>query len=197
MSVIFDQLRISNNGQHFHIDAHIDDASYYSQMYIKQVIICTEDQVSESHPETYGSSNVYKQEFEDTTLREIHLVLSPVEFNESFPKTDFSHNIFFVYVEIAGTLAPDTPCGMDGLVTLGVTLDYKVLYDIAMGFTRELADTCNIPNGFIDFILNKEALFFALNTGHYIPAIKFWKNLLNINLNGAGLLTTKPCRCHG
>lgn len=344
--VVFDQLRISDDGQCLHIDAHVNKASYFDNVYLDKVTICTEEQVNETNPESYGNDYVYQQQvsateeikqvydkvqvlseqkvmdkessfgglgidvesienadtnymsfvfsgkysvldtgytpkmvvataafnpyednlnnqeilftvdgeaFEgkghrvwqfkgkgevkkntkvyfyiynqtsngtysyvtlDTTddfnfqhflwqvysvmpesnLKEVHLVLSANSLNENFTECDLSKHMFFVYIECTGTPSSDTPCTLDE-TAVGVTFDYGVIFNQAMGYTRELSDSCNIPSNFIDFILNTDALKISLETEHYIPAINFWKRLLG--MKGSVTSTTKPCGCHG
>ena len=75
--VIYDQLRISDDGQSLFIDAHVNKASYFDNVYIKRVTICTENQVHESDPQTYGSDNIYQKD-----ISEINYPIQPV-----YPKT--------------------------------------------------------------------------------------------------------------
>ena len=151
-----------------------------------------------------------------TTEKEAHLLLTEASFNEAFNNTDeeghaidenlpiatealsggLSKHMFFVYVECEGALAPDTPCGLDE-VSLGVTFDYGVIYNNAMAFTRELADSCQMPKGFIDFMLNTEALKLSLETRHYVPAINYWKWLTGANGILKSNSNSKGCGCHG
>lgn len=346
--VTFEQLRISDDGQSLFIDAHVNKASYFDNVYLKKITICTEDQVSETTPLSYGSDFIYQENITptetihalydkvkilsenqlmgtmqenggwrinyetpinsenpaisivlsgkfsildseyapklvvatnvfnpltdglnnpeilftvdgvhyseqghdtwrfkgkgftnsnstlhfylykqtasgvygyvrlDTTddvnflhflwqiwyetpsinRKEVHLVLGINDFNEKFTAGDLSHNMFFVYIECDGTPDPCTPCRLDEMTTLGVTFDYGIIFNQAMGYTKELADDCTVSKEFIDFILNFDALKLAIETEHYVPAIGFWKwitqgkNLVNGSL-------TKPCRCHG
>ena len=353
MSVIFDQLRISDDGHTMYVDAHVNKSSYFENVYLNRVTICTEEQVSELSPETYSDKYVYRKNFvpsTDCTLesrydkiqvltadnlldnvtekggvsisfdskeealssylsvlfsgdfpqlstgntpvmvvaepsfdpttepinsekvllksegsqipygdrniwqfkgkedlqgytsvvvyiyslddsgvylqvpiqstadknflhfywqvfdliphvnqKELHLMLKPQDFNENFSTSDFSHNMFFVYVETVGIPSEDTPCRLDEMTTLGVTFDYGVLYQQAMGYTKELADDCNISKSFVDFILNTEALKLSLETGHYIPAIQLWKKLAGEGNTAvsSGMIKFKPCGCHG
>lgn len=67
MSAIFDQLRISDNGQKLYIDAHVNKAPYFDNVYLEKITICTEDQVSESNPETYGNEFIYQKTIEPET----------------------------------------------------------------------------------------------------------------------------------
>ena len=216
MSVIFDQLRISDDGKNLFIDVHVNSERYFDNMYIDRITICTEEQVSETHPKTYGSKFVYQGSIccnmPCKHNRKISMVLSKADLDKAFNNTSsgkpvrkgpiatepleggFSRHMLFVYLECGGIPAPDTPCGLDEFVTLGVTYDYGLLYYNAMRLTRELADKCRAPTGFIDFILNYNALKVAVETDHYVPAVKFWKSLQEFTHGGR---STKHCGCHG
>lgn len=128
--------------------------------------------------------------------KEVHLVLSINDFNEKFKAKDMTENMFFVYITATGTPASDTPCRLDEMTTLGVTLDYGLIYNNALCYTRELADSCNVPMGFIDFIMNYEALRLAVETEHYLVAIDHFNWLKNNGCAGNGTIT-KGCGCHG
>ena len=139
------------------------------------------------------------QEYSEITVinnKELHLVLTPVMMNEKFSLRDFSHNMFFVFIETAGIHALNTPCTLDEITTLGVTFDYGAFFNPAMNYTRELADTCEVSSQFMDFILNFEALKLSIETEHWIPAIGYWKNLMG-GANGINYKGPKPCGCHG
>lgn len=133
-----------------------------------------------------------------TVRKNLNLILTKNDFNEKFAASDLSHNLFFVYIECEGTPDPCTPCRLDEMTTLGVTFDYALLFNQAMNFSRELADNCNIPHNFQDFILNFNALKMAIETEHYVPAIKYWNYMMGSTgtLSGTNV-TTKPCGCHG
>lgn len=132
--------------------------------------------------------------------KEVNLVLGVNDFNENFTASDLSQNMFFVYIECEGTPDPCVPCRLDEMTTLGVTFDYGIMFNQAMNFTRELADTCNIPQNYLNFIMNYDALKLAIETEHYVPAINYWNNLMGkqgIFSNSSKSGTVKPCGCHG
>lgn len=192
--VIFEQLRISDDGKMFFIDVHVNQADYFDNIYLDKIIIATEDQVSEADPLSDYNNYVYSKTIEGNE-KEIHLALTPAEFNEYFKSSDFSSNLFFVYVICKGTVGACTPCRLDELTTLGVTFDYGLLYQKIMGYTRELADNCDVPDDFINLILNFNAFKASVETEHYIPAIKFYNMLKGYGDNGS--VATKGCGCHG
>lgn len=204
--VLFDQLRISDDGLRMYINAHVIQAEntagtdIFAARYIHYIVIKTASQVSESEivPSSSDGENVYSRTFEGN-VKEIDLVLSPADFNLNFNKSDFMSDLFFVYIVcFEDTADPCIPCPLADLTTLGVTFDDNLLYQRTMQYTKSLADECNIPTGFSDFILQWNAFKASVETEHYIPAIKYW-NMLFSNSAGrlSGYHTGGGCGCHG
>lgn len=140
------------------------------------------------------SDDTTLSETRDSGAKEIHLILSACDLNEKYADKDFSRHMFFVFFATKGTPDPCTPCRLDERVTLAVTFDYGLIYNNAMGYTRELGRRCEVPDNFINFILLLSALKMAIETEHYIPAINYYRLLMN-NPNGMPMAT--PCGCHG
>lgn len=128
--------------------------------------------------------------------KDIHLVLCPQNMNEKFKGTDFSKNMFFVYFTVTGTPTADTPCRMDETTTLGVTFDYGLIYDNAMCYTKELSNSCDVPQGFTDFLLHVAALKLAIETEHYVDAINQYKYIIQNGCTGNTGITVKHCGCN-
>ena len=194
MSIIIDQLRISDDSKRMYINLHVNKAEYFDNIYLDSITIMTADKVSETNPNEPTEDYIYKKVFDDG-VREADLVLQPTDFNENFMKSDFSRDLFFVFIKIKGVPDECTPCRLDEEITLAVTFDENMLHQKVMGFTKALADECKTPVGFSDFILLWNAFKASVETEHYIPAIKYWKMLFE---DGASFgITTKPCGCHG
>lgn len=100
----------------------------------------------------------------------LRLTLSGKDLNVA----NLSNNIFFVYVNVKNTPSEDSDITATSESVIGVVFDKSTLYDISMRFLKELSCTCNIPKGFIDFILQMKALDISVETGHYIEAIHYW-----------------------
>lgn len=194
--VLFDQLRISDDGKRMYINLHVNKASYFDNIYLDEMVIIPADKVLETSPTIPSEDYIYKKVFDDD-LKEANIVLLPTDFNEHFSKSDFSHDLFFVYVKVKGTPDPCTPCRLDEEITLGVTFDENLLYHKVMGFTKDFADDCQIPVGFTDFILMWNAFKASIETEHYIPAIKYWSMLFNYGGKVFSPSSLKPCGCHG
>lgn len=211
--IIFDQLRLSDDGTWLYINAHVNTADRFKDIYIDSIHIMTADRVSETNPNIYTEDCIYEKTF-DGEQKEIALALQKTDFNKAylfrdmpsdadpaeyakkviFTSEDMESSLFFVYIKCKGTINGSVPCMSDEPVTLGVTFDEKLLYQRVMDYTKQLADDCNTPAGFIDFILLWNAFKASVETDHYVPAIKYWNMLFD---TGADNYRTKGCGCHG
>lgn len=193
MSVIFDQLRIADDGKKLFIDAHVNLASQFEETTIDSLYIVLESQVYETRtidPESNGY--IYKKTYEN--VKAIHEVIDISDENLIYNKTTFS-DLLFVYVGCSN-LPEDKDCYASvGKYFLNVTFDVNLLHQRVMGFTKQLAEDCQTPNGFIDFILLWNAFKAAVETEHFIPAIEYYNMLFSSY--GAASNTSKHCGCHG
>ena len=191
--LIFDQLRLSDNATKLYINIHVNKADYFKDIYLDNIKIMTADKVSETNPEVPTEDCIFTHTFGDN-VKEAALVLTVNDF-PTLKQSDMSRTLFFVYVKCKGTVGACVPCRLDELTTLGVTFDEKLLYQRVMDYTKSLADDCKIPVGFTDFILLWNAFKASIETEHYIPAIKFWNQLFDVDT--IGNITYKGCGCHG
>lgn len=203
--ILFDQLRISDDGQRLYINVHVNKADYFKNMYIDSIVVMTADKVSETAPGTPTSDYVYIKKVEGNA-KELDLVLTPLDLTKSwetdskamaFNKADISNTLFFVYIKCKGTPGECTPCRLDEETTLGVVFDENVLYQRVMDYTKELVADCSVPTEFTDFILLWNAFKAAIETEHYIAAIKFYNKLFGVVRRGYSNNIIKTCGCNG
>jgi hypothetical protein len=205
--IIFDQLRISDDGSKMFIDVHVSQA-VGEGIYLQNIVITTAENVPETVSLTSVDKYIYKENFIGN-ITEAQLMLDVNAFNEAFNNmrpnaeatipyqgTSLSGPLFFVWVDTtAENYSAETPCFADE-PTLGVTFDAKLLYQQAMGYTKELADDCTISDGFIDFILTYSAFKSAVETDHYCDAKTFYNQLLGISRDTPKKIGRR-CGCHG
>ena len=205
--VIFDQLRISDDGRRMFIDIHVNQAAGEG-IHLQNLVITTAEHVPESVSLSSVDAYIYKKNFEGTE-DEAHMILDASTFDAAFnhllpdaeatiPYTSnsLSGPLFFVWVDTtAPNYSAETPCFADE-PTLGITFDAKLLYQQAMGYTKELADNCTISDGFIDFILTYSAFKSAVETDHYCDAKTFYNQLLGISKDTPKKIGRR-CGCHG
>lgn len=203
--IIFDQLRISDDGKRMYINAHVNKADYFNDIYIDSIVIQTADKVSETDPGLPTSDYVYIKKAEENA-KELNLVLEASDLSRSwesdpkaiaFGRGDMSKTLFFVYIKCKGTPGSCTPCRLDEETTLGVVFDENVLHQRVMDYTKELVADCNVPTAFIDFILLWNAFKSAIETEHYIPAIKFFNMMFEEVGKSCQSRTIKTCGCNG
>lgn len=205
MSVIFDQLRISDDGKRMYINAHVNKADFFKDIYIDSIVIQTADKVSETDPGLPTPDYVYIKKAEENA-KELNLVLEASDLSKSwesdpkdiaFNKGDMSKTLFFVYIKCKGTPDPCTPCRLDEETTLGVVFDENMLHQKVMDYTKELVADCNVHTAFIDFILLWNAFKASIETEHYIPAIKFFNMMFEEVGKSFQSRTIKTCGCNG
>ena len=159
--VQFNELKITPDGQRLIIDVSVKDLEYYTNVYLDTVQIDTQDTFVESGP---SSEVVYSKTIEGNT-KSVRLELGIGDLLPSL-----NDNLFFVYVKTKGTPATNTPCGMDNIYTLGITLNTCFIYNSIMQSVKEVAKDCDIPKNFIDSYLRFKAFEICINTEHYTEA---------------------------
>ena len=197
--IVFDQVRISDDGKVFYLDAHVKNSASFNDVYITKLAVMRDTEMSETNATEFPESSYAYFEGWDIgeELKEVHRVITLNDLNPLLTPTikDLSHNLFFVYIECEGTPSFDTPCNSYNNPSIAAAYDTRRIYSIGMNYVRELSVDCTIPSGFIDFILNNEALKFAIGTGHYIPAKQYFNNVMGYSRGNVG--TIKNCGCHG
>lgn len=160
----FVELRITPDGKKLVIDVQIKNESYYTNVYLDDITIDTQD--------TYSTSThtpIFYHEFGASEKS------YSIELNANALQLTDLNQLFFVKVNAKGTPSPDTPCGKDiDCVTAAIANMYP-MYQNGMNYIKQLAGSCEIPQGFTDFILRKDAIELALKTGNYTEAIKYYK----------------------
>lgn len=185
--IVFQDLRISSDGNQLFIDAVIAPYNYYEGMFISSISIDTEQTFIPSGP---SGSVVYSKEFQDQN-KEQSLILTPKDLNLG----SFNNHILYVYVEVDGIPDSMTPCGMDNKITLGVALNWYTIYRQGLKYMRQTSDNCcGMSREFVDYILRFKAFELALRTANYqLANNRFlqWFSLGNISS-----YSVSPCNCN-
>lgn len=219
--VIINELRITPDGKNLIVEATVENLEYYKQVYIDSVVIDTQDTYSANGP---SNNPVYSVEFEDTHdnistrndcseiittedsdckcgcvyasqkhgKKNIRFVLSAKDIGG---RVTLDNDIFFVYIIATGVPCITTPCGMDNCTVMGIAYNLRPLYNLGMGYIRELSDNCSMPKNFIDYILRFKAFELSLRTGNYTLAIDYWKRFFKKKTSS--ISKPKGCGCYG
>lgn len=187
--ITIQELRVTNTGKRLVIGASVRTESYYDDVYIDKVIIDTGETYSEVGP---SSTPIYTEQFEGNK-KSINLQLDKLNLSDF----DLTSHLFFVYVIAKGTPASNTPCGMDNVNTLGVTMYMGNYYNKFMKYIDEMnGGNCTVPQGLIDHILRWEALNASIDSGHYLKGIEYFNKWFSSVSPTAVILAPKAC-CHG
>lgn len=195
--IIFDQLRISDDGKKMYIDAHVSQATVFADTIIEKLIICLADEVSENEtidPESIP--NIFYKEYITEDTKEIHEVISIDDEDLHYSSTTFK-DLFFVYIKCDNVPEESTCYTAIGNYVLGVLFDTALFYRTVMQHTKELNKSCEIPKSFIDLILLWNGFNAAVKTGHYLTAIDFYNKLFENSPLTAASSINNICGCHG
>lgn len=165
--VQFNELGLSKDGKKIIIDAQVIESDFYQDVYLDTINIDTYSNYTEAGVST---TPIYTHTVTGEQ-KKVHLVLDNLDLNN----TSIQGNLFFVYVKVKGTPSPETPCGMDEVTTTGTIVDTHSIYNISMGYLRQVEDSCEIPKDFIDMMLKYKAFNLALETQNFPTAIKYWE----------------------
>ena len=203
--IVYDQLRISDDGKCMYIDAHVTQADCFADTVIEKLCICLGSQVYETQTiDPESNVCIYTKDYTGET-KEIHEVITLDDEALVYAKDSFSKDLFFVYIKCSGQPEACSCFASIGNYVLAVTFDENMYYQRVMGYTKQMADDCQTPVGFTDFILLWNAFKAAVETEHYLPAIKFYNMLFGMDETGqpygpygkTDAVTPKPCGCHG
>lgn len=183
--IIIEELQVTKDAKNLIIGARVRKDRYYTDVYIDKIIIDTEETYVEGGP---SKSPIYSKQLEGNN-KEVNLSLDKLDLGVH----PYNH-LFFVYITVKGTPSSDTPCGMDNVNTLGVTMYSGDYYKTFMSYIKEMNNTCQVPQGLIDTILRYKALNASIDSGHYIQGIKYFNKWFS---GKTTLPITSNCGCNG
>lgn len=174
--VQFNELRISPDGKNLYIDVSVKNEEYYRDVYIDSIMIDDQDTYKNSGPSSrskivYPVCDILSGITPDEDLKRVKLVLDSTDLGSM-------DKLFFVYVKTKGTPREDTPCGMNNTITMGTVADLYPFYQRAMSYIGELAESCSVPQDFVDYILRLKAMELAIKTCNYEDAIDYYTKFL-------------------
>ncbi len=198
-------LRILPDHIHMVVDIEIIDSELYKDVTLSEVVIDTDNTFSGTQYD-HSSKYIYRHICPSGSKKERFIIdLSSLNFVPEHMNIEdikdgridpafFLKHMFFVYVKTSGSPDPSAPCYGNSNIVMQTVIDNKRIYNMLIGFTGELSDRCEIPKGFMDYILLFKAFEVNVSTGHYVNAIKFWRKL---HKNSSGLKQIHKCSCHG
>lgn len=185
--IYFKELKIDQQTKKLIISAAVNEAQYFSKVYIDKVLISTEHLSSWPTDESkyYVISDINSKNYYNCLSAKDMLV---------YNLDSFGNNILFVYVKTKGTPSIDTPCGCDNEITLGVVYDKSIIYNKLLSYIKEVSNNCTIPKELINVYLQYKLFDTAIKSGNYTSASKIWNGLYsNIKVDSQ----IKICGCNG
>lgn len=181
----FNTLMVIPYNKGIDIDISVMDLPYFKDVYLKSIIIDTQDTFKADGP---SSNPVYTLNIEDNT-KSLHLLIKDSELLIS----SMENTIFFVYVTVKGTPSIDTPCGLDNTISVGTCYDKCTIFQRGMKYIQETYNNCKVPRNFIDFILRYKAFEMCLTVKNLPLAITYWKGFIETMFK----TDLTKCNCYG
>lgn len=186
---------IARDAKYLYLKAAVDDMSYFNDVYVDYLeftIYKVADKTIEPvkielNPDGTPHSQPYTE-----NVKKVNLSLEP----QDLGITEFRTPVIIVKVYTKGYPSPDTPCGMDEEFAIGIAYNESVLYDKGLGFLRQVGVDCEIPQDFIDWILQSSAFELALKSGNIDEALQWWLRLISNRGTGHSSKSSN-CGCHG
>lgn len=175
--IIYNKLELKNHTLYFNFE--MGDEPYYNNSAIDGIRVDTPLTYGTEYPFYYAHGTDFEKFILDGGIIEGSI------------STAGSKSSMFIITPIVDELPTEGPCGSD-IVDKAVIYDKQIILDKGLAFLKELGDTCNIPRGFIDFILRHKAMDMAIETCNYELAIKYW----NMFMTNTGTTIT-GCGCYG
>lgn len=176
----FTKILLSEDNKNLIIKAKIEESSYFENVYLDSIII---DDVKSYDTDAHVFAGILEDNF-----KEYEWVI-PV--NNIL--TSLTNNMLFIKIKSKGVPSFDCPCNSDINEIIGVFADVCSILNNINLYSKELNKDCQLPKGFIDYLLLFKALEYALKSCNYDKAIKYWKKLQNTQ----SLKIVNKCGCNG
>lgn len=197
--VVFDELRITEDGQYLIIDARIRKDITTEGCKITSIWVCDSSEYKEGIPSDTNPIGVKVYDYEDSEdnlPRRVYKKIDP-RYYDNLPSS-FKGKLLFVYANVFMPDEIDAPCGCYSNPSVGVTLDMSIIYNQFMKYINDLcsnSDSCssNVSSGLTDFILRYNSFLLAIDSKHYRKGIEFFNKWFSSDSK----MVTHNCGCHG
>jgi hypothetical protein len=163
----FNSIQIALDNSFLAINAEVLSDSQYDTFYINKIVIDNNDTYTIN-----GASEtpVYEEEF-DTGTREIDLKIPSNTITNGI-----ENKMFIVYVYVKDTTNPNTLT----VQSYGV-FNYGYFYRRSLNYLSEFCGcNNNVPNNFINYSLQAQAIDFSIRTGNYIKAVTLFNKFITL-----------------
>lgn len=203
--IVFDELRITNDGEYLIIDARVRSEDLYKDVHITKVVVGNHRKYTE------GDSIGKEIDFTNLTLskddptRHIFLRLSILDLANKFyddteDNIDLKKDLIYIYIDttpLDNRDCPNLPCDLMQTHNIGVTMYMAPFYNEFMNNMNSLLCTsCDnqIPQNLIDLILRYTALTTAIDSKHFVKANELFSKWFSTNCT---FVLNSNCGCNG
>lgn len=199
------QLAITPDYQKLIIDACIPPVSYLENCYISDIRITNQDKYTGLKPTDETSVYIWdalkykypdpqdyitaKDNNEEPHYKHVRLCIPCNEV------TDGLKGLFYVYITMGGVPSEECPCGEDTAVSMFTVTCIADFYAQIMNYINEIADTCNVPQDFINYFLQIKALDLAIKSGNYVDANTYYNMFFKTTDKRNPGLNKRRCNC--
>ena len=195
----FNELRITEDNKCLIIDVQIEDSRYFEGAVIDKITVDTQDTYLNEEDVTQAVE-VYPAMTEVEDIIQVFDGGRRVRAEVVSPLIKFCKNMFFVHVTTNVDNASESskaPCACSEDTAVAAVANMYPIYQNLMSGIKELADTCTVPQNFINSFLQFQAVNTALEGGNYPLAIKYWNKFYKDSTSPSNKVISKGCGCHG
>lgn len=196
------EFRITEDNACLIVDVQIQDLEWFENVVIDTIVFRTQD----SYIQREGVQAVEKLIYDrnNPNLKQLNLIDSDrhvrleISLRNGILSLSDCQNLCFIEVHADTSDAPESamaPCICSDEIVQAAVANLQPIYQNLMNGVRELANTCTVPQNFINSFLQFQAVETALNAGNYPLAVEYWNKFFS---NGNRTITPKRnCGCHG
>lgn len=171
----FDLCNITHDGKSLNIGVHVENLSYYANIYIDKIQIDDVNTYKVSGP---SDTPVFSQTI-DGNLKSVSLQIDSSKIGQGGLLND---NLYFVWVTTKGTVT-GTPPYDDSQMLLCIAFNEMVIMTVGMYYIGELREKGKIPDEFLSWILDCKALELSIKTGNYSDTVEIWNRMSSVQNN--------------
>lgn len=180
------RLEIVHSEMKLYIDAEIKTEVNYADVYFLSITIDNQNTYNGVLP---SQTPVYSEDFNPSVDKTISLV---IDLPAGLPLYQDVNSLYLIRINTQGAPTFDTPCALTVDYTYAAVYDSYYFYTASMSYVNELSKNCNIPAGFLDSILVKQAIDYSIALEDYTNAVKLWGKFFDDEV-----VSVIGCGCNG